>query len=167
MGGVIFGPFNEDYINFSRAIVSVMLFTLGRIGKLFILYFWSLFSWIVINIVQKYSNTWIEPGKILKYESSIGCMFITLFYIIAIFLSFTVFISFGLSTYNDVMADTGYYSPSFNNSSLKGKFFYFCFLWVGVIGSIYLTVFRISEICAIFLTRILLWFKWRLQQSQS
>jgi len=92
VGGFILGPFNEDYTYPSRAIISVMLFTIGRIA----------------------------PGKILKYQSIIGCIFITLIYIISVFLSFTVFIAFGLQSYYEVMAKTGYYSSSFHETTLKG-----------------------------------------------
>lgn len=48
-------------------------------------------------------------------------IFMTLIYIIAVFLSFTVFISFGLQSYYEVMAKTGYYASSWHETSLKGK----------------------------------------------
>lgn len=111
VGGFVFGPYNEDYTNFSKAIISVMLFTIGRIGKYNKLPCYKKGIYLII----------LAPGKILKYEATVGFIFITLFYLIAIFLSFTVFISFGLQSYNDVMANTGYYSASFRESTLKGK----------------------------------------------
>jgi hypothetical protein len=64
----------------------------------------------------------LAPGKVLKYSALTGCIFISLIYVIALFLSFTVFISFGLQSYYEVMAKTGYYESSWHETSLKGKF---------------------------------------------
>jgi hypothetical protein len=63
----------------------------------------------------------IAPGKVLKYSALSGAIFISLIYVIALFLSFTVFISFGLQSYYEVMARTGYYESSWHETSLKGK----------------------------------------------
>ena len=66
----------------------------------------------------------IATGKLLKYQSFIGCIFISLMYMISVFLSFTVFIAFGLQSYYEVMAKTGYYASSWHETSLKGIFPY-------------------------------------------
>jgi hypothetical protein len=50
-------------------------------------------------------------------------------YIISLFLSFTVFISFGLESYYGIMSKIGYYEASWNETSLK-EFFRFVFFFI-------------------------------------
>ena len=95
VGFLVFGPYNPDFANFTSALISSMLFTIGR----------------------------INPGDIIKYDSAMGFVFTLIFFTLSVFLSFTVFIGFGLQTYFMVMRTKGYYTPSWDNSNFQCKQF--------------------------------------------
>lgn len=91
VGSTVLGPYSTEFASFDKAMISVMLFTIGR----------------------------INPGNIFKYDSTVGIIFILFFFVLSIFLSFTIFIGFGLQTYFGVMSSKGYYTPSWDNSNFQ------------------------------------------------
>ena len=50
-----------------------------------------------------------------------GLIFVLIFYILSVFLTFTIFIGFALQTYFVVMSSQGYYTPSWDNSNFQCK----------------------------------------------
>lgn len=66
VGGFILGPYNADYTYFSKAIISVMLFTIGRICKNFKFFsskFWNFFK----NYFQKFLILKFFNQLLVKY----------------------------------------------------------------------------------------------------
>jgi hypothetical protein len=91
VGSMVLGPYSNEFVAFDKAMISVMLFTIGR----------------------------IEPGLITKYDSQMALIFVLIFFVLSIFLSFTIFIGFSLQTYFSVMSSKGYYTPSWDNSNFQ------------------------------------------------
>ena len=91
VASMVFGPYNYEFAAFDKAMISVMLITIGQ----------------------------INPGKIQRYDSTLGFIFILIFYIMSVFLSFTIFIGFSLQTYFSVMRGKGYYTPSWDNTNFR------------------------------------------------
>lgn len=93
VGGFILGPYNSDYAYFQRSLISVSLFSIGRICK---------FSQVPIAYQ-------VAVGKALGYASLSTSIFIVLIYVLVLFLTFTIFIAFGLQSYYQVISRVGYY----------------------------------------------------------
>lgn len=91
VGSMVLGPYDSNYAAFDKAMMSVMLFTIGQ----------------------------IEPGEILHYDSSTALIFMIIFFFLSVFLSFTIFIGFSLQSYFSIMSSKGYYTPSWDNSNFK------------------------------------------------
>lgn len=98
VGSMVLGPYTKDFAEFDKAMISVMLFTIGRIGNHYLL---------------------LEPGPITKYDSSTAIIFMIIFFLLSVFLSFTIFIGFSLQSYFSVMSSKGYYTPSWDNSNFR------------------------------------------------
>ena len=93
VGTMVFGRYIIEYTKFDKAFIAAMLYTLGR----------------------------IEPAKTTKYDSVTSVIFHVVFYLMSVFLTFTVFIGFGLQIYSSVLKKQGYYMPSLNSTNFQSK----------------------------------------------
>lgn len=55
----------------------------------------------------------------MKYDSTTALIFVMIFFLLSVFLSFTIFIGFSLQSYYSVMNSKGFYIPSVDNSNFK------------------------------------------------